>query len=69
MLLIQDSRNIGIMKEYGNGEKDGEVELLLNKDQVEQVVPHTDIVIVCILLHSMPTLCKSILFLRLANYL
>jgi hypothetical protein len=64
MLLIQDSRSIDIMKEYGNGGKDGEVELWLNRDQVEQVVPLTDIVIVCILLPSMPTLCKSILFLR-----
>jgi len=50
MLLIQDKKNIDIMKVSGNGERDGEVRPWPLKDLAVQVVRLMDIVIDFILL-------------------
>ena len=64
MWSIQVKRNIGTMKEYGSGEKVGEVELWLNKEQEELVEQLMDIVIDFTLQLSMPTSWTNILCLK-----
>jgi len=53
--LIQDNKSTDTTREYGNGEKDGEAEPWLNKDQVELVVQLMVFAIGCILQPFMPT--------------
>jgi hypothetical protein len=53
MSLIQANKNIDISIKYGDGKKDGVVKQWHNKEQVEQVELHMDIVIDYILQHYM----------------
>ena len=61
MLLIAGSKNIDFSIMFGNGKKDGEVKLWLNKDPVEQVEQLMDIVIDCTVLRFMQILWKIFL--------
>ena len=64
-----DKKNTGITKEFGNGEKDGEAEPWHSKDQEELEEQPMAIAIDFTLLLCMQTLCRSILYLKFANYL
>lgn len=69
MLLILAMKSIDITKAFGNGRRDGAVELWLSKDRAEQDVQRTVIVIDYILLPYMQTLWKNILFHKSVNFL
>jgi hypothetical protein len=69
MLLILDNKSIDILIKSGNGKKDGEVRLWLNKDLVELVEQHMDIVIDFIQLHYMLILWMNSLLLKYLNNL
>ena len=69
MLLILGSKNIDIMKEFGNGRKVGAAGLWRNKDPVEQPAQLMVIVTDFIPLPCMQILWRSILFHKYVNFL
>ena len=68
MLLIVDKKNISFLKEFGDGEKDGVVELWLSKEQEELEELLMDIVIDFILLLFLPIWWKNILLHKLSKF-
>jgi hypothetical protein len=56
------------MRVFGNGGRDGEVELWLNKGQVVLEEPHMAIAIDCIPPHCMPILWKNIPYRKYLNF-
>lgn len=67
MLSIQVRKNIDIIKEYGSGERGGEVEPWPNKEPEELEEQHMDTAIVSTLQLYMQTSWTSILCLKLVN--
>jgi hypothetical protein len=68
MLSIQGNKNIGILMEYGNGEKDGVPKRWLLSDPAEQEEPPMDIVTDSILPLYMLILWNNTPNLKFANF-